>query len=105
MNKKNSTPREAGNKNVPAAAGRTNFTYVLRCGDGSLYTGWTNDLKKRVQAHNAGTGSKYTRSHRPVELVYYECFETKEEAMQREYAIKHLSREEKEALIRKEKGH
>ena len=78
----------------------SNYTYILRCADGSLYTGWTNDLDKRIAAHNAGTGGKYTRSHRPVSLVYYESYPTKEEAMKREYAIKHLSREEKEALIR-----
>ena len=77
-----------------------NFTYILRCADGTYYTGWTNNLTKRVAAHNAGTGGKYTRSHRPVELVYYEVFPTKEEAMQREYAIKQMSREEKEELIR-----
>ncbi len=77
----------------------SNYTYILRCADGSLYTGWTNDLEKRIAAHNAGTGGRYTRSHRPVTLVYCETFPTKEEAMKREYAIKHLSREEKEALI------
>ena len=77
----------------------SNYTYILRCADGSLYTGWTNDLEKRIAAHNAGLGGKYTRSHRPVTLVYYECFPTKAEAMRREYAIKQLSREEKEALI------
>ena len=77
-----------------------NYTYILECADGTLYTGWTNDLEKRIAAHNAGTGGKYTRSHRPVTLVYYETFPTKEEAMKREYAIKHLTREEKEALIR-----
>ena len=78
----------------------SNYTYILRCADGSLYTGWTNDLKKRIAAHNAGTGGKYTRSHRPVTLVYFETFPTKEEAMKREFAIKQLSREEKVALIR-----
>lgn len=76
-----------------------NYTYILRCRDGSLYTGWTNDLEKRLRAHNTGLGGKYTRSHRPVELVYHETFETKEEAMRREAAIKRLSREEKLALI------
>ncbi len=89
------------NEKTPAAdaAGGTNFTYILRCADGSLYTGWTNDLTKRVAAHNAGTGGKYTRSRRPVELVYYEVFPTKEEAMRREAAIKKLSRSEKEELL------
>ena len=77
-----------------------NFTYILRCSDGTLYTGWTNDLDKRVASHNEGTGGKYTRARRPVELVYYETFETKQEAMSREWQIKHMSREEKEKLIR-----
>ena len=79
----------------------SNYTYILRCADGSLYTGWTNNLEKRIAAHNAGTGGKYTRSHRPVSLVYYETFPTKEEAMKREYEIKQLTRDEKEALIRR----
>ena len=77
-----------------------NYTYIVKCKDGSLYTGWTNDLEKRIIAHNEGTGAKYTKSRRPVTLVYYETFETKEEAMSREYAIKRLSRKEKEKLIK-----
>lgn len=77
-----------------------NYTYILRCADGSLYTGWTNDLEKRLKAHDRGTASKYTRSRRPVELVYRECFETKAEAMRREVQIKRLSREEKLRLIK-----
>lgn len=76
-----------------------NFTYILRCADGTYYTGWTNNLEKRLAAHNAGVASKYTRSRRPVELVYHECFETKEEAMGREWRIKQLTRAQKEALI------
>ena len=76
-----------------------NYVYILRCGDGSLYTGWTNDLAARVKAHNAGVGAKYTRSRRPVELVYYESFETREEAMSREWHLKRLTRQEKLALI------
>lgn len=76
-----------------------NYTYLLRCADSSLYCGWTNQLNRRVQTHNAGKGAKYTRSRRPVSLVYYEVFETKEEAMRREYAIKRLSKAEKEALV------
>lgn len=76
-----------------------NYTYILRCGDDSLYTGWTNHLTKRVADHNAGRGAKYTKAHLPVELVYYEIFDTKEEAMKREYAIKKLSRSQKERLI------
>ena len=76
-----------------------NYTYILRCGDSSLYTGWTNDLEKRLADHNAGRGAKYTRAHLPVTLAYYETFETKEEAMKRECAIKKLSRPQKERLI------
>lgn len=76
-----------------------NFTYILRCADGTYYTGWTNNLEKRLAAHNAGVASKYTRSRRPVELVYHERFETKEEAMSREWRIKQLTRTQKEALI------
>lgn len=76
-----------------------NYVYMLRCADGSLYTGWTNDLEGRVKAHAAGLGCKYTRSHLPVELVYYEICETKEEAMSREWHIKRLSRPAKLLLI------
>lgn len=80
--------------------GKGNYTYILRCSDGSLYTGWTNDLEKRLETHNRGVGSKYTRARLPVELVYYEEFETKEEAMSREARIKRLSKEKKEELIK-----
>lgn len=75
------------------------YTYILCCKDETLYCGWTKDLKKRLVAHNAGKGAKYTRSRHPVTLVYYETFETKEEAMSREYAIKKLSRKDKLKLI------
>ena len=77
-----------------------NYTYMVRCADGTLYTGWTNCLTKRIKAHNEGKdGAKYTKAKRPVTLVYYEGYSTKEEAMQREYQIKHLKREEKLALL------
>lgn len=76
-----------------------NFTYIVKCSDGSLYTGWTNDLDKRVKAHNSGRGAKYTKTRRPVELVYYEKFMTKQEAMSREAKIKQLSRSQKLELI------
>ena len=76
-----------------------NYTYIVKCSDGSLYTGWTNDIEKRIAAHNAGKGAKYTKPRRPVELVYLEKFETKKEAMSREFAIKRLKRGEKEELI------
>lgn len=78
-----------------------NYTYILRCRDNTLYTGWTNDIEKRVCDHNSGKGAKYTRSRKPVELIYYEQFETKEEAMRREYEIKRLTRRQKEQLIEK----
>ena len=80
--------------------GSMNYTYVVKCSDGTFYTGWTNDLTRRMEAHNQGRGAKYTKARRPVTLIYYETFETKEEAMKREYAIKRLSRKEKEELIR-----
>jgi len=76
-----------------------NYTYILKCSDNSLYCGWTNKLEKRLAAHNKGKGGKYTRTRTPVELVYYETFETKEEAMRREFHIKRLSRKEKLELI------
>ena len=78
-----------------------NYTYILRCNDNTLYTGWTNNLEKRLEAHNAGKGAKYTKARLPVELVYYEQFETKEAAMKREYAIKQMTRAQKEKLINK----
>ena len=76
-----------------------NYTYILSCADGTLYTGWTNDLDRRLAAHNAGKGGKYTRARLPVTLVYHEEFATKEEAMSREWQIKQLSREQKLRLI------
>lgn len=76
-----------------------NYTYLLRCADGTLYCGWTNHLEERVQVHNEGKGAKYTKSRRPVELVYYEVYQTKQEAMRREAAIKKLSRKEKLNLV------
>lgn len=77
-----------------------NYTYILKCADGTYYTGWTVNLEKRVGLHNSGKGAKYTRSRRPVELVYYEMYEDRREAMRREYAIKQLTREKKQMLIR-----
>lgn len=77
-----------------------NYTYMVKCADGTLYTGWTTSVEKRLKAHNEGKpGAKYTRAKRPVELVYYEGYATKEEAMSREYAIKQLTRKEKLALM------
>ena len=76
-----------------------NWVYILRCGDGSLYTGWTNDLEKRLKAHAAGRGAKYTRSRLPVEPVYRETLPDRGGAMRREAEIKALTRGEKLALI------
>lgn len=76
-----------------------NYMYLLRCADGTFYCGWTNHLEERVRAHNEGRGAKYTKPRRPVALVYYEVFETKQEAMKREWAVKRLSRGKKMELI------
>lgn len=72
-----------------------NYTYIVECSDGSLYTGWTNNIEKRILAHNEGRGARYTRGRTPVKLVHLEEFETKEEAMSREFAIKQLTRKQK----------
>ncbi|MDR0885033.1 MAG: GIY-YIG nuclease family protein [Clostridiales Family XIII bacterium] len=78
--------------------------YMLWCNDGSLYTGWTNHLAKRLTAHNAGTGGKYTRSRLPVALAWYQECDDKISAMQLEYKIKHkMTRKQKLALISKDK--
>ncbi|WP_303707092.1 GIY-YIG nuclease family protein [Phascolarctobacterium succinatutens] len=75
------------------------FVYMLRCKDGSLYTGWTNDLEHRLAMHNSGRGAKYTRGRGPLELVYSEELPDKEAALRRECAIKKLRREQKLALL------
>ncbi len=75
------------------------YTYILRCSDGTLYTGWTSDPERRLKVHNSGKGAKYTRSRLPVELVYVETFATREAAMSREAAIKRMTRKEKMELI------
>ena len=77
------------------------YVYLVRCADSTLYCGWTTDLEKRVRAHNSGQGAKYTRSRRPVKLVYAEEFEEKQEALSREWHLKRLSRAEKLRLIEK----
>lgn len=74
------------------------WAYLVRCGDGSLYAGWTVDVKKRVAAHNAGTGAKYTRGRGPVTLAFAAGFATRGEAMREEARLKRLTRAEKEAL-------
>ena len=75
------------------------LVYILRCGDGTLYTGCTNDLPRRLQAHQSGRGAKYTRSRLPVELVYQEAVPDRSAALRREAAIKRLDRRRKLALI------
>lgn len=81
---------------------KKHFVYILRCADGTLYTGWTTDVEKRVETHNSGNGAKYTRARRPVELVYVEEYDDKIEAQHRERAIKKLTRTKKEELINTE---
>jgi putative endonuclease len=78
------------------------WVYILRCSDGSLYTGWTNDIEKRLASHNRGTASKYTRGRRPVKMIFKEEFGTKEEAMSREAEIKSLTRSEKLLIVNKD---
>lgn len=75
------------------------YVYILKCKDDSFYTGWTINLDKRIQAHNAGKASKYTRARLPVQLIYFETFENKIFAQKREYEIKQLSRPQKISLI------
>ena len=80
------------------------YVYILRCADGTLYCGWTNDLAARLDAHNSGKGAKYTRGRGPVELAYSEMFGTQSEAMHREAEIKKLSRPQKQALLDRQTG-
>ena len=82
----------------PGISGKA-FVYMLECGDGSFYTGWTTDIEDRVRTHNSGQGAKYTRSRLPVKLVYFEEAKDRSAALKREAAIKRLTREKKELLI------
>lgn len=75
------------------------YVYILRCCDGTLYTGYTTDINRRLAAHNHGIGAKYTRTRRPVSLVMHWCLSTKTDALRVEYALKQLSRREKNRLI------
>ncbi len=79
---------------------QTWFVYLLRCADGSFYAGISNDISRRVEQHNAGTASRYTRSRRPVVLIYQQAQSSRSLALKRELAIKALSRKEKELLVR-----
>lgn len=76
------------------------YVYMLRCGDGTLYTGSTNDVPRRLAVHQQGKGAKYTRARLPVTLVYQETWDNRSQALRREYAIKQLSRQEKLALLK-----
>ena len=76
------------------------YAYIVECADGTYYCGYTNDLEKRIETHNRGKGAKYTKPRLPVALVYYEEFETKEEAMSREWHLKQLTHAQKQALIK-----
>jgi putative endonuclease len=88
---------------LPLALGRPtvadHHVYVIECADGTLYTGYTTDVERRVAEHDAGEGAKYTRGRTPVTLRHVESFDSKSAAMSREYAVKSLSRAEKERLI------
>ncbi|MFW5981069.1 MAG: GIY-YIG nuclease family protein [bacterium] len=78
---------------------KIHYTYIVHCADGTLYTGYTTDLERRLEEHNSGKGAKYTRARLPVELVYFEEFKTRSRAMKREYQIKSYTREKKEKII------
>lgn len=76
------------------------YIYILQCADGTYYTGSTNNIEKRIKAHNeAKTGAKYTKARRPVQLVYKEVFQSKSEALVREHALKQLTHKQKQTLI------
>lgn len=77
----------------------SHFVYIVRCSDNSLYTGYTNNIEARINKHNAGKGAKYTKIRRPVVLVYQEMYDTKSEALRREYEIKTFTRQKKLKLI------
>jgi putative endonuclease len=77
-----------------------NYVYILKCSDNTLYTGWTNDINKRLEAHNSGAGAKYTKGRIPVELQYFEEYQSKADALKREWEIKRLSRQQKLDLIK-----
>jgi putative endonuclease len=76
-----------------------NYVYILECSDGSWYTGWTSNIYKRFKAHQSGHGARYTRSHYPMRIIHLEMYEDPSEARKREYAIKRMSRKEKEKLV------
>ena len=79
---------------------KINYVYIIECKDNTYYTGWTTNLERRIKAHNNGNGAKYTKARRPVKLIYYEEFPDKNQALKRKYAIKQLTRKQKELLIK-----
>ena len=90
---------DSDDREVGADPDGDHYVYVLECADGSLYTGYTTEVERRVAEHNAGEGAKYTRGRTPVELVHVESFDSKSAAMSREYEIKQFSRREKAELV------
>jgi len=84
---------------VSSSSSDGHHVYVVECSDGTYYTGYTTNVERRVAEHNDGTGAKYTRGRRPVELVHVESFDSQSEAMQREHAIKQLRRGKKETVV------
>ena len=88
-------------KNKSSAQNPNWFLYILKCSDGTLYTGITNDISRRISQHNNGSASRYTRSRRPVQCLYYEPCHSRSHALKRELAVKSLPKKEKEKLISK----
>jgi len=80
------------------------FVYIIKCEDGSLYTGYTNDLEKRFEKHKKGKGAKYTRSHKPKEIVFFREYDNKIVALKKEREIKNLAKEEKINFIKQNKS-
>mgnify|MGYP001131901535 CR=1 FL=1 len=78
---------------------KKNYVYIVKCNDGTYYTGWTTDLEERIRKHNRGVASAYTRARLPVKLIYYEESQSKSDALKREYAIKKMAKKDKERLI------
>jgi len=93
------TTFDADTNATTAVPDADHYVYVLECADGSLYTGYTTDVERRVAEHDAGEGAKYTRGRTPVDLVHVESFDSKSAAMAREYEVKQLTRAEKERLV------
>ncbi|PEN14141.1 endonuclease [Longibacter salinarum] len=84
---------------TPSPDDTGHYVYILECCDGTYYTGYTTDVERRVEEHNAGTGARYTRGRTPVDVVYTESYDSQSAAMSREYAIKQLRRGQKERLV------